>query len=234
MIIKGITDRGQVRDSNQDSFYIDPNGKWCVVADGMGGHNGGETASSMTVETVVKIMENYKGGKCEEIMTKALTEANSLVFEKAQSDESLFGMGTTAVLCCFSKGKVTVAHVGDSRAYLVSQGTITRITKDHSVVQNLIDSGSITEEQAKDHPQKNFITRAIGTDAKVEPDFNTVEMKKGDFIVICSDGLSNMVDDPVICEIVTENPPGVAVQKLAALANINGGKDNITVVVAGM
>ena len=234
MVIKGITDIGQIRSSNQDSFYIDTNGKWCVVADGMGGHNGGETASKIAVETVKENMVGFDKDDFIEKFQELCHKANAAIYNAASEDESLYGMGTTIVLCGFSKNKVTVAHIGDSRAYLLSGNKLKRITRDHSVVQDLLDNGTITEEQAKVHPQKNFITRAVGTDKDVEADINTYTFKKNDSIIICSDGLTSMVDDSAILEISKDNSPGVAVQKLAALANIKGGKDNITVVIARM
>lgn len=234
MEIKGITDIGQIRSSNQDSFYIDTNGKWCVVADGMGGHNGGEIASKIAVETVKENMVGFDKDDFVEKFQELCQKANTAIYNAASEDASLYGMGTTIVLCGFLKNKVTVAHIGDSRAYLLSGNKLKRITRDHSVVQDLLDNGTITEEQAKVHPQKNYITRAVGTDIDVEADISTHTFKKNDSIIICSDGLTSMVDDSAILEISKENPPGVAVQKLAALANIKGGKDNITVVIARM
>lgn len=234
MEIKGITDIGQIRSSNQDSFYIDTNGKWCVVADGMGGHNGGETASKIAVETVKENMIGFDKDDFSEKFRELCQKANTAIYNAASEDESLYGMGTTIVLCGFSKNKATVAHIGDSRAYLLSGNKLKRITRDHSVVQDLLDNGTITEEQAKVHPQKNYITRAVGTDKDVEPDISTLTFKKNDSIIICSDGLTSMVDDSAILEISRDNSPGVAVQKLAALANIKGGTDNITVVIARM
>ena len=234
MIIKGITDIGQIRSSNQDSFYVDPKGKWCVVADGMGGHNGGETASRIAVETVKENMGEFDEEECAQKFRDICNMANTAIYNEASQNESLEGMGTTIVICGFSKSKVTIAHIGDSRAYLLSGNKLKRVTRDHSVVQDLVDNGTITEEQARVHPQKNFITRALGTDKEVDADINCYPLKKNDRVVICSDGLTTMVNDSAILEIVRDNSPGVAVQKLAALANINGGKDNITVVVAQM
>ena len=234
MVIKGITDIGQIRSSNQDNFYIDPNGKWCVVADGMGGHNGGETASRIAVDTVKENMADLDPEDFSEVFQDLCHKANTAIYNVAMNDDNLYGMGTTIVLCGFSKNKVTIAHIGDSRAYLLSGGKLKRVTRDHSVVQDLLDKGTITEEQAKVHPQKNYITRAVGTDEYVDADISTHSFKKNDSLIICSDGLTSMVDDSAIFEVVRDNSPGVAVQKLAALANINGGKDNITVVIARM
>lgn len=231
MVIRGITDIGQVRASNQDSFYISPDETWCVIADGMGGHNGGETASSTTVEAVTAVME--QGGDYPSVMEQAIREANQKVYAMSLKDSSLSGMGTTIVLCCFEKDSTAmIAHVGDSRAYHISGDTITQITSDHSVVQNLVDSGTITKEQARTHPQKNFITRAIGTEKTVQADINAVQLQQDDYIVLCTDGLTSMVEESAILEIIRENTIDCALQKLAALANINGGIDNITIILA--
>ena len=222
----GGTDRGLVRPTNQDSYYIDADGLWAVVADGMGGHNGGETASSMAVEIIRSVMES--GGE----MKTAVENANRQIFEKSLSEPKLAGMGTTVVLCRIDNGKTaSFSHVGDSRAYLLNDGVLKQITKDHSIVQQLIESGTITKEQAKYHPQRNLITRAVGTEKDINIDFNRVNLTPGDVILICSDGLCAYVDESKISEIIRTTDGDETVGKLIEAANESGGKDNVTVVL---
>ena len=225
MKMYGATDIGLVRTTNQDNFYIDTAGKWAVVADGMGGHNGGETASTMAVEEIKKSMSQGVGLK------ESVINANAVVYRKALEDDKLLGMGTTVVLCEVVGELVNIAHVGDSRAYLYKDHRLKQITKDHSIVQQLIDSGTITEEQAKYHPQRNLITRAVGTERNILVDYNTVEFGSKDCILICSDGLSSYVDESEILQILEDTKAKDAVGKLIEAANEKGGKDNITVVL---
>ncbi len=222
----GGTDRGLVRPTNQDSYYVDADGLWAVVADGMGGHNGGEMASSMAVEIIRGVMES--GGE----MKTAVENANRQIFEKSLSEPKLAGMGTTVVLCRIDNGKTaSFSHVGDSRAYLLNYGVLKQITKDHSIVQQLIESGTITKDQAKYHPQRNLITRAVGTEKDINIDFNRVNLAPGDVILICSDGLCAYVDESKISEIIRTTDGDETVGKLIEAANENGGKDNVTVVL---
>ncbi|MEE1043428.1 MAG: Stp1/IreP family PP2C-type Ser/Thr phosphatase [Clostridia bacterium] len=225
MKMYGATDIGLVRTTNQDNFYIDTAGKWAVVADGMGGHNGGETASTMAVEEIKKSMSQGVGLK------ESVINANAVVYRKALEDDKLLGMGTTVVLCEVVGELVNIAHVGDSRAYLYKDHRLKQITKDHSIVQQLIDSGTITEEQAKYHPQRNLITRAVGTERNILVDYNTVEFGGKDCILICSDGLSSYVDESEILQILEDTKAKDTVGKLIEAANEKGGKDNITVVL---
>ena len=222
----GGTNQGLVRPTNQDSYYISKEGCWAVVADGMGGHNGGETASSMAVEIIRKGMENG------EEMKKAIEDANTAIFEKSLSEPKLEGMGTTVVLCRIDGEKTaSFSHVGDSRAYVFSDGVLKQITTDHSIVQQLIESGTITKEQAKYHPQRNLITRAVGTEKGVNIDFNRVNLTPGDIILICSDGLCAYVDEKEIADIICTSNGDETVDKLIEAANKSGGKDNVTVVL---
>lgn len=225
MKMYGATDKGLVRATNQDNFYIDTAGKWAVVADGMGGHNGGETASTMAVEEIKKSMSQGVGLK------ESVINANAVVYRKALAEDEFSGMGTTIVLCEVVGELANIAHVGDSRAYLYKDHKLKQITKDHSIVQQLIDCGTITEEQAKYHPQRNLITRAVGTERNTLVDCNTVDFAKDDCILICSDGLSSYVDEDEILHILEDNKTKDAVEKLIEAANEKGGKDNITVVL---
>lgn len=225
MKMYGATNIGLVRATNQDNFYIDTAGKWAVVADGMGGHNGGETASTMAVEEIKKSMSQGVGLK------ESVSNANTLVYKKSIDNPELMGMGTTVVLCEVLGGRVNIAHVGDSRAYLYRGHKLKQITKDHSIVQQLIDSGTITQEQARFHPQRNLITRAVGTEKNILVDYNTLEFGEKDCILICSDGLSSYVDESDILDILENTKSSEAADKLIAAANQSGGKDNITVVL---
>ena len=231
------TDRGKKRSINQDScaaFYPDDHSCFAIVCDGMGGANAGEIASSMVVETVMeRVREGWRADISDEsvrnLLLTSITAANIKVFDKSLSDISCQGMGTTVVACVLMKDHAIFAHAGDSRAYLFSD-RLKLITKDHSFVQELVDLGKITREQAKNHPRKNYITRALGVEEMVEIDFNTVYLSQNDMILLCTDGLSNFVSEEVISEILTnetEDPASV----LVAEANENGGGDNITAVV---
>lgn len=225
MKMYGATDIGLVRATNQDNFYIDKDAKWAVVADGMGGHNGGETASSMAVEEIKKSMQQGVGLK------ESVNNANAVVYKAAVETPGLMGMGTTVVLCEIVGSTANIVHVGDSRAYIYSNGELKQVTKDHSIVQQLIDSGTITEEQAKYHPQRNLITRAVGTEKYVLADGVSVDVSSGDYILICSDGLSSYVDESEITDILANTKLNGVVSKLIEAANNSGGKDNVTVVV---
>lgn len=225
MRMYGGTDIGLVRTTNQDNYYIDEQAKWAVVADGMGGHNGGETASTVAVSEIKAAMDKRLS------LAEAVSNANREVFKMSVENKTLIGMGTTVVICRVEDDVANIAHIGDSRAYLYSDGKLEQITKDHSIVQQLIDCGTITEEQAKYHPQRNLITRAVGTERNVVADINSVNLKKNDIILICSDGLSSYVEDDKIKHILEETDDISVVNKLIEEANKNGGKDNITAVI---
>ncbi len=225
MKMYGATHIGLVRETNQDNFYIDKSLKWAVVADGMGGHNGGETASSVAVEEIKKSMLQGVGLK------ESIVNANTVVYNMSLEYPNLLGMGTTIVLCEILGGMANIAHVGDSRAYIYRDGRLVQLTKDHSIVQQLIDSGTITEEQALYHPQRNLITRAVGTEKNINVDYLTTDFKDGDYILICSDGLSSYVEEHEIKSIMDNSVTGEMTEKLINAANNSGGKDNVTVVI---
>ena len=229
MKIYGITDKGMVRKSNQDCFYISEQGSWCVIADGMGGHNGGEIASTMAVRIIGDFMAQ-PNDDAEDALRTAIVAANNAVYKKSTEKSELDGMGTTVVLLKMDGNIAYIGHVGDSRAYYINGEKIIQLTKDHSIVQKLIDSGTITQNQAKNHPQKNLITRAVGTERFVEIDVNRVICTAGDYILLCTDGLSSMVDDKDIFKIIMENPD-TAVKNLVDAANSAGGRDNVTAVL---
>ena len=234
----GITDIGRVRDSNQDSFAysLEQNeAVWAVVCDGMGGANGGYYASSTARDVYSQAMNinlnSLKAKQIENLMTEAVVDANKKIYDTALNQPDLMGMGTTLVSAVLVNGEAFIVHVGDSREYLIRDNEITQLTEDHSVVQELINLNKITKEEAKNHPEKNMITRAVGVRDSVESDINKISLNKSDAIVLCTDGLSNLVEDFEILNTVKENSQQAAAQQLVSLALSRGGNDNITVVV---
>lgn len=232
-----ITDIGKRRSSNQDFVYASvqqvgnlPN--LLIVADGMGGHNAGDLASRYTVESMVEYIEKADEKRPIPLLSMAIHYANDLVMEKARTDRALEGMGTTVVAATIEDGYLYVANVGDSRLYLIDQ-QIEQITRDHSLVEEMIRIGELQRQDARSHPDRNVITRAIGVNSPVKIDFFDMKLEKGDRILLCSDGLTTMVDDDEILHIVKKcTSPKEAAQRLVTEANKNGGKDNISVVLA--
>lgn len=235
MKISSATSVGKVRPVNEDAFFVSPPDKsgslLAVVADGMGGHNAGEVASSEAINVIKDVvLDNEHNAK--EMLIEAINSANSTIYNMSLDKQALYGMGTTITACVIEKDKVTAAQVGDSRLYLIRDEMITQITKDHSLVEMLIENGSITKEDAKHHPQKNVITRAIGTDKEVTADIYEFSICKGDIILLCSDGLVNMVEDEKILSIITRSRTfEKTADKLIAEAENAGGNDNITVIL---
>lgn len=231
-----MTDVGKIRQVNQDYIFTSENpvGKLpnlFIVADGMGGHNAGDFASRYTVETVVDAIKNSDETETIAIIRGAIEETNRKLIEKANEDVRLSGMGTTIVLCTIDGDEACVANVGDSRLYLLG-AKITQITKDHSLVEEMVRMGELEPESARVHPNKNIITRAIGAVDEVAVDFFTLQLQKNNRILLCSDGLTNMVEDNEIQMIVDRQEDLVdGVQQLIACANNNGGKDNIAVIL---
>ena len=232
-----ITDIGRKREINQDYVFATdetignlPN--LLVVADGMGGHRAGDFASRFTVEVLAEEVQNSKETHPEQILGNAIQTANERLMEEAAKDSRLEGMGTTLVAATILDHVLYFANVGDSRLYLINK-EIRQLSKDHSMVEEMVRLGGLTEEEAKHHPDKNIITRAMGVKDKVEPDFFEYRLKGGDTILMCSDGLTNMVDDDEIFQIVKSARDIVeAVETLIQRANENGGSDNIGIVLA--
>lgn len=232
-----VTDVGQKRTMNQDFVYAseEPVGNLpnlFVVADGMGGHKAGDFASRYTVEVILKSVRTNREKNPIKIIRMAIETANAKVLEKAKSDENLAGMGTTVVAATVLNHYIYVANVGDSRLYLI-RDEIQQITKDHSLVEEMVRIGEINREQARNHPDKNIITRAVGVRNRVSIDFFDMKLEKEDIILMCSDGLSNMLEDREIEKIIKEGRhdlPETALE-LIGNANRNGGKDNIAVVL---
>ena len=238
MQIYANSDKGLLRESNQDAFAYEifsPNVFFAVVCDGMGGANAGNIASQFAVKVIKDyLLRSYKTGmssaQIENVLRSAVYSANTAVFDAANKDESLKGMGTTAVLLFVDGNTGYILHIGDSRAYSYTGRGLSQITVDHSVVQNMIDSGEITPDEAKIHPNKNIITRALGVADEVNGDMNFIDLSIGDIILLCSDGLSNFVNAEDISQILDEFDENVA-SKLIDKANAGGGGDNITAVV---
>lgn len=232
-----VTDVGKKRKINQDYTFssVSPIGilpNLFMVADGMGGHNGGDYASKYTVECIENYVRESTGGQKEQLIREAIHKANAYVRDMARMDLALYGMGTTLVGATICQNELLAVNVGDSRLYVIGNGEIEQVTNDHSLVSEMVQSGTIDIEAAKDHPKKNIITRAVGVLEDVEPDFFIRVLLPGDIVLLCSDGLSNMVEDEEIFGIIMQDIPlrdkGM---ELINRANENGGKDNIAVVL---
>lgn len=231
-----LTDVGRVRESNQDYVYTSesPVGNLpnlFVVADGMGGHNAGDFASKYTVEQIVTYIEKAPMTSPVDLIRGAVTKANASLMAQAKSDPELSGMGTTVVIATILGDCMYVANVGDSRLYLL-RDELEQITRDHSLVQEMVRMGEMDACEAKSHPDKNIITRAVGAFDELEIDFFEEHIRPGDLILMCTDGLSNMVDDMNIRQIIETGRDVVEkVQHLVDAANRGGGKDNITALI---
>lgn len=242
----GISDVGKRRERNEDSFLIDEELQLVVVADGMGGHLGGAYASKLAVATIDDVIKNLdqdpdttlqegvqlKKGDYVGYLRYAIQTASQNIFEKSMSDATLHGMGTTTVAALFRDGKVYIANVGDSRAYRVRGSEIVQITRDHSLVGEQIRAGIISQDDARAHRLKNIITRSVGFQEEVDSDVDIRAVRSGDKFVMCSDGLSNLLGDDEIREIVAQGNLDAACRHLVDIANERGGDDNITVVLA--
>lgn len=236
-----ISDRGKQRFNNEDCCVSMQIGLYTVLilADGMGGHSGGEIASSKAIEAVLAVLKERLcrpliPAQIFSILSSALECANENIYTLAKSDASLDGMGTTIDICVIYDFSAYIAHIGDSRVYHITPGgEINRLTKDHSLMEYMIEKGELTPEQAQHHPQKNVITRALGTSMQTEEDNVIVKLSEGDRLLLCSDGLTNMLDEKDIFDVITQNPdPKKAAHELIRRANDAGGDDNITVIIA--
>lgn len=229
---------GKVRKINQDSYWVGTSKDdrpVMVVADGLGGHRAGEVASKMMADAVADYAASNSWPDLEtlkEEWVKAIYEANAAIYAAGQSDENLASMGTTVTMLVQSGYYISVFHVGDSRLYLLRDQVLKRLTKDHSMVENLIDSGEITREEAKTHPSRNMLMRAVGTDPAVEVDAFDLSWESGDVYLLCSDGLTNFVEEEDIKEILLQDDDETsAVEQLIHRANAHGGGDNITAII---
>jgi len=242
---RGLTDVGQRRDHNEDSLLVDDALRLYVVADGMGGHAGGGTASRLAVETIQKALAAARadkpglfGGKhtiedspLPEVLKGAVEQACKVIFGAARTDPELAGMGTTVTAAAVDGRCAFVAHVGDSRCYLIRDKRIYQVSEDHSLVNEQLKAGAISADEARRSRFRNIITRSVGFEEDVQVDLLGLDLADGDALVICCDGLSNLVEDPEILEIVEKHPIDDAPGRLVDLANERGGDDNISVVV---
>ncbi len=239
MNVYSKTDIGLMRSSNQDyckTGELSDGCVWAVVCDGMGGANGGSTASRIAAETIAEqLKELYNIEKYRDDMEKliktAVAIANQRVYDMSLKVYSLSGMGTTVVVAVVKDEAVHIVHAGDSRAYIYENGSLQQITKDHSMVQELVDIGQITQEEARNHPNKNIITRALGTRENLKTDYNDVKFDKDSVLLICTDGLSNYLTDEDIAVFINESRGEELVGRLVERAKMMGGSDNITVAV---
>ena len=233
------SDIGKIREMNQDNFFVsdqDDEIKLFIVADGMGGYKGGEIASKLAIDSAKSyIINNFNETKKEkekilDLVKNAVEYANMVVYEKSQEVEELNGMGTTIDVAIIQSGKLYIGHVGDSRVYRLRKEFFRKLTVDHSYVEQLLKQGNITKEEAYNHPKKNMLTKALGCTAYVEPDVMVKGYQKGDVLLMCTDGLTNMIREEQIFQILKDNPEQ-ACDILVDKANENGGLDNITAVI---
>ena len=239
MKISARSDVGKVRESNQDAYAmgeLSDGAVWAVVCDGMGGHAGGNIASGIAVNSISQcICSSFRSGMSfsalKNLFSSAISAANINIYDKAKADPSLKGMGTTAVVVIAFENNAYIAHAGDSRVYFADNESITQVTEDHSVVQQMVNSGTLTKEEAQISPYKNLITRALGLEENVSFDFTTVSFPDSGKLILCSDGLSNMVSDEKILSLVSDSDVHEYAHRLVDAANEAGGTDNSTVVV---
>ena len=232
----GVTDKGRRRQLNQDRVFVSdgpvgilPN--LYIVADGMGGHNAGELASAICVRVIQEELKSMKGVSSEVAMETAIKAANMAIWQQAQTREGCRGMGTTVVACTCLGDDLLVANVGDSRAYICSD-VIQQVSVDHSLVEEMVQMGGLERSKARNHPDKNIITRAVGAMAEIDVDLFRVSIGQGDVIMLCSDGMTNMADDEDIREVIcSEGTLRDRAHRLVDMANENGGRDNISVVL---
>lgn len=228
----GVTDIGKVRQRNEDSIGVDAEIGLLVVADGMGGHNAGDLASRLTIETLFTSARSLPAREPDRLQS-AVNRANAVILEAADADPSRSGMGTTVVAAWFSATHLDVAHVGDSRLYRLRTGVLEMLTRDHSQVQELVDRGILTPAQARVSTRRNLLSRALGTDPDVRIDCARHALQGGDSYLLCSDGLTNMLEDEEIAVILQDTGPVQSIaERLVSLANERGGRDNISVVIA--
>lgn len=235
----GITDKGAVRMQNQDFFYLKEVASDLVTAmvcDGMGGHRAGNVASLLAVDVASAYLESLTPEELEEAPSEHLVRganlANEAVFRKAEQEPDCMGMGTTMVSAIVVRDRAYVLNIGDSRAYHIGEEGIAKISRDHSVVEDMVYRGDITPEEARLHPQKNLITRALGGDVKANPDLYEKELKEGEFLLLCTDGLSNILtDQELLYEVLHGGGPESCCQRMLDLALSRGAPDNVTAVL---
>jgi PPM family protein phosphatase len=231
-LVQLLTDVGNFRKVNEDyiDYYTDETKRIYVIADGMGGHNAGEIASKLAVENTISFLNSMSNLEdLEESIRKAVLDSNLKIYELSKSKTDLNGMGTTLTACLIKGDDMVIAHVGDSRCYVIKNKAISQVTKDHSLVQQLLDEGSITESEADNHPNRNIITRALGTNSTVDVDVIKMDIKCIEKVILCTDGLSNLISEQELYDIVMKSDDCCA--ELIELSKSRGTKDNISVIV---
>jgi len=229
-----LSDIGNTRDVNEDyvGFFSNEEISIYIVADGMGGHNAGDVASKIAVESCIEYIKNLEIlSNLQEDFRKAICYANKIVYETSISSNNLNGMGTTITACLIKDNNAIIANVGDSSCYIINDNSIKKVTKDHSLVQELVDDGSISEEEALKHPNKNIITRALGTKESVEVDIYKIDLDSKNKFLLCTDGLTNEISKEEIYDIIINNNNKDASKYLVELSKEKGGRDNISVIV---
>jgi serine/threonine protein phosphatase PrpC len=236
-----LSDRGRIRQNNEDSCAVfvpegagelADRGAVFVVADGMGGHRGGEIASRIAVRTIIAFYTANADENRSYALSRAFREANKTIIEESVADSTLFGMGTTCTALALFRGRAFIAHVGDSRAYMVRGGRITQITHDHSIVGEMVRSGILSDEDARNHPKRNVITKSLGAQDDIAADMPAaLDVAPGDTFLLCSDGLTTYLSDADIGDVVSGSSPAEACKKLVKMANEAGGRDNVTVLI---
>ncbi|MBE6060694.1 MAG: Stp1/IreP family PP2C-type Ser/Thr phosphatase [Clostridium sulfidigenes] len=227
------TDVGNKRTFNEDSvgYYEEEDFGIFVIADGMGGHNAGEVASKIAIDTIIEYVINHKKDRSEEeILNEAILSANRKIYRESLLNESCNGMGTTLVGAFVRGNNLTMVNIGDSRGYILKDGQLVKVTKDHSLVQELLDNGTITNEEAKNHPNKNVITRALGTNPVVTADYYSLDLRGVSKILLCSDGLTNEVSEEDIFRVL-QGYNGNQCMELINMSKKNGGRDNISIII---
>lgn len=227
------TDVGNKRTFNEDSvgYYEEEDFGIFVIADGMGGHNAGEVASKIAIDTIIEYVINHKKDRSEEeILNEAILSANRKIYRESLLNESCNGMGTTLVGAFVRENNLTMVNIGDSRGYILKDGQLVKVTKDHSLVQELLDNGTITNEEAKNHPNKNVITRALGTNPVVTADYYSLDIRGVSKILLCSDGLTNEVSEEDIFRVL-QGYNGNQCMELINMSKKNGGRDNISIII---
>ncbi len=238
-----FTDKGKMREINEDNYFIcgfdneyENETGYIIIADGMGGHNAGEVASQIAIDEIRQyISQRYHQAISDEeiqnMMHESFVKANTVIFNSSNENEQCTGMGTTAILCVIKSHKLYIAHVGDSRVYIIRNKKINQITIDHSIVEELVNSGTITREEAENHPQKNVITRALGAEEQTEIDVDFHSLEDKDILLLCTDGLTNMLtNEEILSEFSKDENLQLTIEKLVKLANDKGGLDNITAI----
>lgn len=229
----GISHIGNIRTNNEDAYYLNEQHNLIAVADGMGGHKAGEIASSIAIEAIASLIaiKDRHAIMPAEVFRKVFSEANQRIWNKAHDTEDCKGMGTTLTSAWIVEDLAYVAHVGDSRAYLIHDGRIRQVTRDHTLVEELIKNGSIDRESALSHPQKNVLMKAVGADDGISPDLHEIEVYEGDIILLCSDGLTHYLKDFEIVDLLSkETTLEASLNLMTELALERGGADNITAV----